>query len=163
MEGAYMKMRVHLLIIAIIFMATACSKSEESQQPPAPKPILNDMMYKQVFTELLLSSKNWAKIPEGDKTKAVQEIMNLYQERENSAMLKPADFYVKKIDDAATLGTFPIDAPLPTLIKFFAVMEYDFYNGQDKDELAKTVLGDKIYAITQAKRRQESAAAPKLA
>jgi len=40
-----------------------------------------------------------------------------------------------------------------TMLNILAVMEYDYYNGQNKDELARKVLGEKAFEENQVRRQ----------
>ena len=35
--------------------------------------------------------------------------------------------------------------PFKDILRLVAIMEYDFDNGQDKDEMARRILGEKVY------------------
>ena len=77
----------------------------------------------------------------------------LFRERQNIAILRPADFYATQIDRALAANSQMQGADLMTVVKMMAVMEYDFYNGQNKDALAKEVLGEKVYEGLRSKRQ----------
>lgn len=163
-----MKILGLVLILSLSLIPLACSEQKASQPGTSslpkndveattsalPQPTLPDPVYERVFAELVLTARNWPNVPEGDKIKAVTEVIDLYKKRENVAILKEPSFYAGRIDDAAATGSFPITAPLPTLVQLFAVMEYDYYNGQNKDELAKSILGEPLYTVIKRSREQ---------
>ena len=95
----------------------------------------------------------WPTLSEENKKKAVEATVMLFRERQNTAIMRPADFYVTQIDRALAANSQMQGADLMTVVKMMAVMEYDFYNGQNKDALAKEVLGEKVYEGLRSKRQ----------
>jgi len=147
------KWSLYALMTVFLGVCASCSPSPSAtKDAEVPQPTLEDAVYQQAFAELVVSAKNWSQLPEGDKHKVVAEVIKLFRDRENVAILKETNFYVTQLDDAVRTGAFPIDSPLPNLIKLFAVMEFDFYNGQNKDDLAKQILGDQLYQGVKERR-----------
>jgi len=145
------------ILILFLFGMTSCSPNqtppkEQKAQSTAPEPILDDVTYQAAFTELLVSSENWNHLPEGDKVKLIGDVIVLFAERENTAILKTPELYAVRLDEAITTQTFPIQLPLPDLVRLLAIIEYDFYNGQNKDELAQEFLGEQMYQSVKARR-----------
>lgn len=149
-----MKLRSIFSLMLVLTLAS-CSKPVTTQQDDVPQPTLDAATFQRVFAELINSSQNWEKVPPGDKIKAIAEVIRLYKNRENIAILNSPKFYAMKIDEAARTGSFPVQAPLPTLLQFFAVMEYDFYNGRNKDEFAKQILGEQLYKSVKERRTRQ--------
>lgn len=106
--------------------------------PPSPEVQI-------IFTQLNNNMEPWSGLGGGDKSATVEQVMQLFKDRENIAIMNTADFYVKKIDEVLVQNPSMRALTLPTLVKILSVMEYDFYNGQNKDELAQQVLGPQIY------------------
>jgi len=100
-----------------------------------------------------VTSENWYNLPPGDKIKMIGDVITLYRLKENAAIMQDAEFYVTRLDDALRTETFPKELPLPTLVRLLAIMEYDFYNGQNKDDLAKEFLGEPLYQSIKARRQ----------
>jgi len=114
---------------------------------------LSPAAFQQAMAELYLSNARWNQLGQSDKVKAVETVMSMFKDRENVAMMKSADFYVRRTDEMLKANpSFGLN--LPTILKILAVMEYDYYNGQNKDELARQVLGEMLYE--QNKRRREA-------
>lgn len=110
-----------------------------------------------VMTQLSQNMVLWASMSQGEKKTTVEAVINLYKNRENAAILNGADFYTNKIND--TLRTNPPVANLNimTLVRILAIMDYDFYNGQNKEELAQQTLGERAFKENQARRQAELA------
>ncbi|HCM43256.1 MAG TPA: hypothetical protein DIS66_08115 [Candidatus Omnitrophica bacterium] len=127
-------------------------KKNEVKQPAAVEKSLptsmsaaNNIPFPQMMGALSQNMTLWGTLPAENKTRAVEASVMIYRSRENSAILKPADFYVKQIDQSILANPSLQSTNLMGLLKILAVMEYDFYNGQNKDELAKETLGEKMY------------------
>ncbi|MFZ5801913.1 MAG: hypothetical protein ACOY3K_02215 [Candidatus Omnitrophota bacterium] len=148
----------YLVLMALIF-CSAISCSPKAQEPSGPQATvgLDERTYPIAFAELLKTTKNWNSLPASDKVRVVDDVIKLFQERDNVAVLKGAEYYAQRLDEASATGNFPMQLPLPSLLQILAVMEFDYYNGQNRDDYAKKLLGDKLYQI--AKLRREQAAA----
>ncbi len=122
------------------FTGIAASRKQEPKKPLEQKISFEDKMQ-----QLTASTQIWPALSRDEKVKAVGLIIDLFKVRENSAILKPADFYVTKIDDNSAKDSAMLKVPLPSVVKVMAVTEYDFYNGQDKDSVALQFLGQRLY------------------
>lgn len=109
--------------------------------------------FQKYMASLMGSSVQWKNLSRPDKIKAIKMILESFKQRENSAITKPADFYSIRMDGLLKENAEMQKLNLPTLVKFIAVMEYDFYNGQDKETLAHDLLGEQLFAVNK-KRRQ---------
>ena len=128
-------------ILVVSIYTTAWSAKKEAP-PPAPQGASD---FGSMMNQLSQSLAIWSGLSAEDKARAVQAVIDLYKARENIAILKPAEFYVKRVDNDL-VGDSPLKTMgLLTVIKLISVMEYDFYNGENKDELAKKVLGEKMF------------------
>jgi hypothetical protein len=58
---------------------------------------------------------------------------------------KPPGGYVKLIDALANQTYGFLDAPFLNVLSYAAIVEYDFDNGKNKDELARQVLGEEAF------------------
>ena len=58
---------------------------------------------------------------------------------------QPPAHYVKLIDDMAAHNPDLLKQPFDAVLRFMAIMEYDYNNGMDQDQLARQVLGDTLY------------------
>ena len=104
-----------------------------------------------LFNQLLASSQTWGSMTVDDRVLSIEMMMKLFKDRENVAILKTADFYAGKITEALAGNPAMQPLPLPSVLKIVSVMEYDYFNGQDKDALAKEVLGEQLYAANKAR------------
>lgn len=143
---------ISILFVAIMIFASSCSNSVSPVEKKA-EPGLSPALFQQAMAELYFSNARWSQLVEADKVKAIETLMSMFKDRENVAITKSAEFYVRRVDEMLKANpTFGIN--LPTILKILAVMEYDYYNGQNKDELARQILGDQLYE--QNKRRRET-------
>jgi len=98
-----------------------------------------------ILQQLNNNLETWDSVGQADRVAAVDAIVKLFQARENVAILNSPEFYSQRIDEYLAGNPTMRSLTLPTLVKIASVMEYDFYNGQNKDDLAKQVLGDQLY------------------
>lgn len=127
----------------------AKSSSDSGSKGDALKPADFGNMMNQLSANLM----TWNSLSNANKTQAVDAVIQLYKNRENSAILKPADFYVQKIDEAIGANPAMANSNLINIVRIMAVMEYDFYNGKNKDDLAKEVLGDRMAQAVKMRRQ----------
>lgn len=157
-----------ILILALV--ALASSNSYAAAQWPEPqtekpqqaqeeswrsKHLDTDPGFQQKMDQLSISSGLWSSLSRDEKLTAVDLCMQLYRARENSAVLNTPEFYVQRLDENFAQDPSMGTLPLPLALKVLAVMEYDYYNGQDKEELAKQILGDALYAQNKQRREQQ--------
>lgn len=109
--------------------------------------------FPRVIQELSQSLVSWSQVERGDQVEAVRAMIELYKKRSNIAILNTPEFYVQKITESVSSNASMAQMPLQRILMVLAVMEYDFYNGQNKDELARQTLGERLYGANQ-KRRQ---------
>jgi hypothetical protein len=67
---------------------------------------------------------------------------------------KPPGGYVKFIDALALQDPGFLDAPFMNVLSYAAIVEYDYDNGKNKDELARQVLGEEAFRAN--KKRVEA-------
>lgn len=109
--------------------------------------------FEQMMNQLSVNSLAWGQLKPADKKRAIDAVIQLYRVRDNTAIMNPSDFYVQKTDETIAGDPGVANLDLPQIIKILAVMEYDFYNGQNKEELAKQVLGDKMYEANRLRKQ----------
>lgn len=112
-----------------------------------------DISFPQMMNALTENLKIWSSLSAENKKKSVEVAISLFRDRENSAILQPAAFYVTQIDQGLNANPQMQQADILSIVKMMAVMQYDFYNGQNKDTLAKEVLGEQMYESVRARRR----------
>lgn len=140
-----------LLAAALIhgggFLPTGKSKGADAPQAASAIP------FPQMMAQLSVNMGAWGGLNPADKTKAVEAGIAYYKNKDNTAILNPADFYIKKIDEMLAGNPPASNLGLLKVLKILAVMEYDFYNGQNKEELAKEVLGEKMSAVNRMRHQ----------
>ncbi|MCM8774746.1 MAG: hypothetical protein NC930_00080 [Candidatus Omnitrophica bacterium] len=139
-----------ILLLVTNAMTAAFFSSKQALQPAGsvesatPKePVSPNLPY--IIAQLNLNMLSWQDVRRVDQVAAVQEMIRLFKERENSAILNSAEFYTDRINEMITANPTVKNVTLPTLVKIVAVMEYDFYNGQNKEDLAQQILGPQLY------------------
>jgi len=146
---------ISVLLVAMMLMTASCSKSSE-EVSAVSEGGLDPAAFQQVMTQLYVSTGKWFELNRADKIKAIETVFGLFKDRENVAILKSPDFYVDRVD--GMLRSNPaLGLNLPTVLKILTVMEYDFYNGQNKDELAQQILGPQLYEQNRRRRELEEA------
>jgi hypothetical protein len=98
----------------------------------------------------------WERLGAGEKRQAVDAVIGLYKNRDNVAILNTGDFYASKIDETLRSTPSVANMDIMTMLRVLAIMEYDFYNGENKDELARKTLGEKGFAENQTRRQMSS-------
>lgn len=126
-------------------------KAEKKETPT--KPQSSGISFPDMMSQLSRNMSIWTKLTSDEKKQAVGAVINLFKNRNNIAILNDAAFYSGKIDE--TLRTNPASGNLDimAILRILAIMEYDFYNGENKDELAKKTLGEKGFEQNQLRRR----------
>jgi hypothetical protein len=156
MKKARTTLIVAVLLTGSLFYTTACSAKKEQPQQPSAVAGKSGVEFGQMMNQLTSSLAEWSSLNQDDKKKAVQAIMDFYKTRQNIAILKSVDFYVQKVDESFNTNPTIRALPLPVVLQILSVMEYDFYNGENKDELAKKILGDKMYEANKERLRLEA-------
>lgn len=115
------------------------------------------MPFPEMMNQLGQNMGVWSSMSKDEKKAAVDAIISLNKTRENVAILNGADFYINKIDDTLKNNPPVVALNVMTLVRILAIMDYDYYNGQNKDELARQTLGEKAYKENQQRRQAEEA------
>ncbi|MBF0478266.1 MAG: hypothetical protein HQL26_02165 [Candidatus Omnitrophica bacterium] len=96
-----------------------------------------------LWADLEASSQVWPLMIDTEpKVLTVQRQIDLYKQ-DGVTIKKDPMFYVQTLDSMAEQNPDMFKAPFKELLKIAAVIEYDFDNGQNKDAMAKAVLGEK--------------------
>ena len=99
----------------------------------------------QVWEQLEVSSEIWALIMDyTPKEVTVARYIRLYAEG-GIYIRKSSNHYLKLVDSMAKESPDLLKSPFREVLRFIAIMEYDFDNGQDRDKLALQALGRKLY------------------
>lgn len=97
------------------------------------------------ISALKVSSTQWKSIS-NPRTKhlVVSHFISRYR-KDGIVIEKPASHYVAMIDSMADQRPDFLSNPFDELLETMAIVEYDFNNGQDKDMMARKVLGEEGY------------------
>ena len=91
------------------------------------------------------TSENWPLIMEIQaKVLTVDRWIHQYQEK-GVTISKPPLYYAQMIDGLSQQNPAMLNQPFDKLLQFMAIVEYDFDNGTDKDQLAKKFLGEQVW------------------
>ncbi len=107
--------------------------------PVEPNPV-HDLQ--RIVNNLKSSSRIWPEITNRSlKEMAVYYFISEYSDR-GEKIRKPAGSYVDLIDGMAVQSPEMLDQPFDQILRVVAIIEYDLDNGQDKDLMAKQILGE---------------------
>ncbi|MEW5894665.1 MAG: hypothetical protein AB1650_02740 [Candidatus Omnitrophota bacterium] len=114
-------------------------KQDESGAPD------EEMEFDQLWQELAVSSEIWTRLVDRQiKALIIETYIDWY--REQGIMIRKSQIdYMIMIDSLALQQSGIFNQPFQNVLKFVAVMEYDFDNGTDKDQLARQILGPQLY------------------
>ncbi|MCA9407297.1 MAG: hypothetical protein H6755_01915 [Candidatus Omnitrophica bacterium] len=100
---------------------------------------------KKIWEELEITSEVWPQIIDREpKRLSIQRQIDLYKEQ-GINIYKSADHYIGMIDSLSINNPSLLKNPFEKVVMLVAVLEYDFDNGQDRDSLARQILGGKLY------------------
>lgn len=100
---------------------------------------------KEIWDELKISSEVWPLIIDTDPKQIIVLKYIEWYRKQGIMIRKDAGHYVSMIDGMSRENPTLLQQPFSNLLKLVAIIEYDFDNGQDRDRLAKQVLGDKLH------------------
>lgn len=150
-----MKKNVALVVFGIIavvsflgFMSIQAKKKPEEEKKQGSGLIFPDMM-----NQLSRNMSLWSRMNRDEKKQAVTAVIGIYKNRDNIAILNTADFYATRIDETLASDPTVLNIDIMTVLRILAIMDYDFYNGRNKDTLAKETLGEKAFAENQTRRQ----------
>ena len=109
-----------------------------------------------MMTQLSLNMALWERMGGNEKKQAVEAVIGLYKNRDNVAILKTGEFYVGKIDETLSANPSVANMGIMTVMRVLSIMEYDFYNGENKDALARKTLGEKGFSENQMRRKMSA-------
>jgi len=155
-----MNKRIGLIALAVagVLAVGSCYGflSVKTDKAPVSENKSSGMAFPDMMTQLSQNLTLWERLSAAEKKQAVDAVIGLYKNRDNIAILNAGDFYVTKIDETLKANPPVISMDIMTMMRILAVMEYDFYNGENKDALAKKLLGEKGFAENQMRRQMSS-------
>jgi hypothetical protein len=112
--------------------------------PPQEEPAEISNM-ESIWKDLETSSEVWPQIIDPEpKELTIQRYIESYQAK-GIMIRKPAQHYIEIIDSMMNANPNLSKTPFKDVLKLAAIVEYDFDNGQDKDQLIVRVLGQQGY------------------
>ena len=142
-------MAVFCILAVVVCYGFFSAKSEK----PAMSQAGLSMPFPDMMNQLSRDMSLWVRLNPEEKKLAVDAVISLYKNRENIAILNNSDFYVGKIDDSVRSNPIAVNMNIMTILRVIAVMEYDFFNGTNKDDLARQTLGEKAFIENQNRRQ----------
>ena len=98
------------------------------------------------------SSQAWPLIIDQEaKSVVISAYIDQYR-KQGIGINKSSDYYAELIDAMTQQSADMLNQPLKQVLKILAILEYDFNNGQNKDDLALKILGNQ-QAVMQNKKR----------
>lgn len=144
---------IAVIALGVVHFAGFFDAKKDGSAPAGSSSQAPAMPFGQMMNALSQNMTLWNSLDYDSKVQAINAVVTLYKNRDNAAITQPADFYVKKFDEALMGNPSLMGMDIMTMTKIMAVMESDFYNGQNKDELAKAVLGEKIAEAMKLRRQ----------
>lgn len=96
----------------------------------------------ELWSALDKSARPWAQIIDREiKLLTVSEFIDRFRKNGIVIAHSPGE-YVGKIDALTTNNPDMLKSPFGNLLSYAAIVDYDFDNGHNKDELARQILGD---------------------
>lgn len=155
-----MNKRIGLIVLVMVgvlavgscyaFLGVKKEKTSEADKK------VSGVAFPDMMTQLSQNMALWGRMNADEKKQAVEAVIGLYKNRDNVAILNTGEFYAGKIDETLKANPSVANMDIMTLLRVLSIMEYDFYNGENKDALARKTLGEKGFSENQT-RRQMSA------
>ncbi len=87
----------------------------------------------------------WQSLSWREKETAVQDVITYLELTKNSVIKYSPPHYVKQLDEILPVDPVMRDQSIVNVVTYLAIVEYDFFNGQDKDKLALELLGEQKF------------------
>ncbi|MFC1510486.1 hypothetical protein ACFL49_02385 [Candidatus Omnitrophota bacterium] len=127
------------------------TRGSQSQSQSQSVPLVEDEVIElhQIWEFFEEKSDLWAyMVDAAPKIKTVERYIKAYRQK-GVYIHKDAEKYVELIDQMTAGNSALLNSPFADVLKFVAIMEYDFDNGKNKDALARHLLGEKVYQENQ--------------
>ena len=114
--------------------------------PEKVEPKVEEVVVMQsIWKELEFSSEVWTLMIDNEpKVITVENYIKLYAKK-GIVIRRDPQVYVDMIDEMAINNKNILKNPFFEVLRFAAIVEYDFDNGVDRDVLAKQLLGEQVY------------------
>lgn len=156
-----MNKRIGLIVlVAVAVMAVGSCYGflgvKTDKAPEAAKKSSSGIAFPDMMNQLSQNMALWGRMNGDEKKQAVEAVIGLYKNRDNVAILNTGEFYAGKIDETLKGNPSVANMDIMTLMRVLSIMEYDFYNGENKDALARKTLGEKGFAENQTRRQMKA-------
>lgn len=94
---------------------------------------------------LNIPMRDWRSSSWERKEQLVNGAILYFRREQNSVISKSAGYYVEAIEDFLQQDPTAESKDLFMVLSVLAVVEYDFYNGQDADAQAMRILGPQVF------------------
>jgi ABC-type phosphate/phosphonate transport system substrate-binding protein len=143
------------LAVAGVLVVGSCYGflSVKTDKAPVADKKGSGMTFPDMMNQLSRNMSLWERLSAGEKKQAVDAVIVLYKNEDNVAILNAGEFYVGKIDETVRANPQAANMDIMALLRILAVMEYDFFNGENKDAMAKRLLGEKGFQENQMRRQ----------
>jgi len=133
-------------------MAAQQAAMAQQRMAVSPEEVKDIATLEDVIRSLEDSSRAWTLIIDRDaKAMVIQQYVLRYSQEGVRIKKDPAS-YADLIDGMVVQTPTMLQKPFAELLKMVSIIEYDFDNGQSKDELAHKVLGS--YEAVQANKKR---------
>ena len=128
---------------AVLEQQRQTQPGQPSSQNPGgqPEEVAEVVSLEQLWKSFDSSSEGWALIMDPQaKVVTVAKFIELYRQKKITIRKSPVE-YTQIIDDMAQNNPEMLKNPFERILMIVAIIEYDFDNGQDKDQMALQILG----------------------
>ena len=88
------------------------------------------------------SSENWPLIIDAQAKVLTMDLYIQIYKTKGISISKPPEYYAQMIDGMSQENPTMLSQPMDKVLQIMAIMEYDFDNGADKDQMAQKILGE---------------------
>jgi hypothetical protein len=133
----------------------AVQQPQQATSEEAPLQASEEVDLSEVWKKLDKKSTIWRALAD-DQAKAltVSEYLNRFHD-EGVKISQPPVHYVQMIDQMTKQTPQMLEMPFGELLKIMAIIDYDFDNGLNKDDLARKVLGDAGFEVNKKRFTQQ--------
>ncbi len=115
------------------------------------------LLFPDMMNQLSRNMALWGQMSGEEKKQAVGAVITIYKNRDNIAILNSPEAYIARIEETLAADPAVLNIDIMTMVRILAIMDYDYYNGQNKDALARETLGERAFAENQLRRQRAAA------
>lgn len=131
--------------------AVGCVARKENPDAVERQESMDQEAFINMMNRLSVNLDTWETLKPSERETAVKAVINLFAEQRNVAIMKDAGHYLRRIRETLIANPEVRDMPLEQTMTVLAIMDYDYYNGQNKDELAREALGPEMFEVNKAR------------